>query len=100
MTAKKKNEETTPDETVEETDETVEETTDEVVGEVTDETVEEDPNAKHATALFTGSLGGHVLLDSTTHPDGGMLMGAVIGTPPSGVPGASQFAALQHKQVG
>ncbi len=100
MTTKKKNEEAPLDETVEAAEETVDETTVEVAVEVADETVAVNDNAEHATALFTGSLGGHVLLDSTTHPDGGMLMGAVIGTPPSGVPGSSQFAALQHKQVG
>ena len=99
MTAKKATEkhEETDDETVDAPEETVDETTDEAVAEAP--AVEVD-NSKHETALFTGSLGGHVLLDSATAPASGALMGAVIGTPPSGIPGASQFAALQHKQVG
>ena len=35
----------------------------EAVSETTDEV---NHNSKHETALFTGSLGGHVLLDSTS----------------------------------
>ncbi len=100
MTTKKKNEEAPVDETVEAAEETVDETTVEVAVETADETVVVHDNAKHAAPLFTGSVGGRVLLDSTPHPDGGMLMGAVIGTPPSGVPGAGQFGALQSKSVG
>lgn len=93
MTNKTVNEETDSDESVE----TPEETPVEVDVEATDEVTE---NSKHDTALFTGSLGGHVLLDSATAPASGSLMGAVLGTPPSGIPGASQFAALISKSLG
>ena len=93
MTDETVNEETASEESVE----TPEEALVEVANEATDMVID---NSKHETLLFTGSLGGHVLLDSATSPDGGVLMGAVLGTPPSGVPGASQFSALQHKQVG
>lgn len=100
MTAKKTHSEKAEatEETVDAPEETTEETTDEVVEEVT-EVVATD-NSVHEQALFTGNLGGHVLLDSTTAPAGGALMGSVLGTPAQGVPGASQFAALERKQVG
>lgn len=62
-----KNEET-PQGAVEATDKTTDETTEEVVDETTNEVVDEG-NAQHEKPLFTGDLGGHVLLDSTPAPE-------------------------------
>ena len=107
MTTAKKTEETndeTVEETVETTDQTTEETNDEVADEVKGPRTLGEPEEVgvflgHEKLLFTGNLGGHVLLDSGTF-DGGGLMGGALGVPDNGIPGASQFAALQQKQVG
>ena len=70
MTDENTTDETENVETPEETVEPIEEATEEADDEVADaETDEVSPNAQHDKPLFTGNLGGHVLLDSTTSPE-------------------------------
>lgn len=66
-------EETQTEET--QAEETVDEASPEVTEETTEEATEEDSNAQYSKPLFTGDLGGHVLLDST---DGGAANFAAV----------------------
>jgi hypothetical protein len=75
-------------------------TTENVVPRTLSDTEEVDVAVGFEVPLFTGDLGGHVLLDSSTETYGGALMGSALGTPANGIPGASQFAALVGKSIG